>query len=184
MIKTLRITGVVVAILAGVLIKFLVLPMVTNVARDLQVEGVLDSNSVVERFKETKGAHAKSTGNKTSPLVLQATAYARYLDPPARVRPPVTGGGRGLVKPPIIGPTTPKFTVFATTVFESNPELSQALIDEPGRGRHWVRQSSMVGHLLIEQVKDGVVIVKSSKETFELEIEKASTAPVHTLYEV
>ncbi|MHC4367643.1 MAG: hypothetical protein ACYSW8_08510, partial [Planctomycetota bacterium] len=70
--------------------------------------------------------------------------------------------------------TTPKFQVFATTYFEGNPELSQALIDEPGKGRHWVRQSSMVGHLLIEQVKDGVVIVSNSEESFELEVEKIS----------
>lgn len=175
MIKTLRITGVVVAILAGVLIKFLVLPMVSNVAGDPRVEKVLDSPGVIEHFKETKGAHAKSTGNQTSLLVLQATAYARYLDPPAKAGPRVVKGSPRQTKGPTIGPTTPKFKVYATTYFAGNPELSQALIDEPGRGRHWVRQSSMVGHLLIEQVKDGVVIVKSSKETFELEIEKAST---------
>ena len=30
----------------------------------------------------------------------------------------------------------------------------------------------MVGHLLIEQVKDGLVVVKGSQETFELEIQK------------
>jgi len=29
----------------------------------------------------------------------------------------------------------------------------------------------MVGHLFVEQVKDGLVVVKSAKETFELEIE-------------
>ena len=58
------------AILAGVLIKFLVLPMVSNVAGDPRVEKVLDSPGVIEHFKETKGAHAKSTGNKTSPLVV------------------------------------------------------------------------------------------------------------------
>lgn len=176
MIKTLRITSVLVVILAGVLIKFLVLPMVSNVSGDPQVEKILDSKGVIEHFKETKGAHAKPTGNQTSPLVLQATAYSRYLDPPAKAKPRVPGSLRKPTGGIAIGPTTPKFKVFATTYFEGNPELSQALIDEPGKGRYWVRQSSMVGHLLIEQVRDGVVIVKSSKETFELEIEKAPVA--------
>lgn len=32
----------------------------------------------------------------------------------------------------------------------------------------------MVGHLLIEQVKDGVVIVSNSEESFELEVENTS----------
>jgi hypothetical protein len=72
---------------------------------------------------------------------------------------------------------TPKFKVFATSYFAENPELSLALIDEPGKGRYWVRQSSMVGHLLVEQIKDGLVVVKSSKETFELEIEQ-KPAPI------
>ena len=50
--------------------------------------------------------------------------------------------------------------------------MSQALIDEPGKGRYWVRQSSMVGHVTIEQVKDGIVVVKSGEKTFERTIEK------------
>jgi hypothetical protein len=50
--------------------------------------------------------------------------------------------------------------------------LSLALIDEPGKGLHWVRQSSKVGHLLIEQIKDGLIVVKDGKGTFELEAEQ------------
>jgi len=42
------------------------------------------------------------------------------------------------------------------------------LIDEPGKGRHWVRQSTVVSHLTIEQIKDGLVVVKGAKGTFEL----------------
>ncbi len=173
MIKTLRITGVLAAILAGVLIKYFVLPMVSDVGGDQRVEEVLDSPGVIERFKQTKGTHARGTGNQTSPLVKQAAAYARYLNPPEKPKPRIKGDPR-LPRGPVLGPTTPKFQVFATAYFEGDPELSQALIDEPGKGRYWVRQSSMVGHLLIEQVKDGVVVVKSSEETFELEIEKTS----------
>jgi len=58
--------------------------------------------------------------------------------------------------------------------------LSLALIDEPGKGLHWVRQSSKVGHLLIEQVKDGIVVFKDSKGTFE---QKAEQKPEINLLE-
>ena len=173
MIKTLRITSVVAAILAGVLIKFFVLPMLSNVSGDPRVGKVLDSPGVIDRFKETKGAHTKAAGNQTSPLVQQAIAYARYLTPAPKPPTRVTGGSK-LPPGSILPPTTPKFQVFATTYFEGNPELSQALIFEPGKGRYWVRQSNMVGHLLIEQVKDGVVVVRNSERTFELELEKSS----------
>jgi hypothetical protein len=43
-----------------------------------------------------------------------------------------------------------------------------ALIDEPGKGIHWVKQSTSVGHLLVEQVLNDLVIVKSGTETFKL----------------
>ena len=175
MINTLRITSVLAAIAAGVLIYYFLIPMVVGAEGDERIEKIVASPTVVEKFKETKGANRKSTGGDP-PLVQQANAFARYLSPPKTntttgfTRGPKTDRGN------VLGPTTPKFKVFATTYFEGNPQLSQALIDEPGKGRHWVRQSSMVGHLLIEQVKDGVVIVKSSKDTYELEIESNSQA--------
>ena len=163
-------TSVLAAIAAGVLIYYFVIPMVVGADGDERIEKIVGSPTVVDKFKETKGANTKSTGGDP-PLVQQANAFARYLSPPK------TNTTKGFTRGPktdrgdVLGPTTPKFKVFATTYFEGNPQLSQALIDEPGKGRHWVRQSSMVGHLLIEQVKDGVIVVKSSKDTYELEIE-------------
>ena len=175
MINTLRITSVLAAIAAGVLIYYFLIPMVVGAEGDERIEKIVGSPTVAEKFKETKGANKKSTGGDP-PLVQQANAFARYLSPPKKST--TTGFTRGpkTDRVSVIGPTTPKFKVFATTYFEGNPQLSQALIDEPGKGRHWVRQSSMVGHLLIEQVKDGVVVVKSSKDTYKLEIESNSQA--------
>jgi len=179
MIKTLRITSVLAAIAAAVLIKYFVFPMVVGAGGDERVDKVLKAPTVVEQFRDTTGDRVKSTGTKTSPLVEQALAFARYLTPKPKT-PPRLPGTPGASRP-VLGPTSPKFSVYATALFESNPELSQALIDEPGRGRRWVRQSSMVGHLLIEQVKDGIVVVKSSKDTYELAVETDSKAtPVKT----
>ncbi len=83
-------------------------------------------------------------------------------------RTPTGSGASGVTRGPAV---TPKFKVLGTSYYKGRPELSLALIDEPGKGLHWVRQSSKVGHLLIEQVKDGIVVFKDGKSTFELEAE-------------
>jgi len=167
MIKTLRITSVVAAILAGV---FFVFPVVYGVRSHENIDEFLKSPGVREKF-ENAADKAKTSESRVSPLVEQAEAFALYLNP---LKPTVQKTAKGS-KPTGISSrvsVTPKFKVFATSYCPENPEVSQALIDEPGKGRHWVRQSGKVGHLLIEQVKDGVVIVKGGKETFELLIEQ------------
>jgi hypothetical protein len=168
MIKTLRITSVVAAILAGV---FFVFPVIYGVRSNERVDEFLELPSVREKFENAADNKTNTRESQDSPLVKQAEAFALYLNPVTSTTQKTTKGA----KTPNISsrlPVTPKFKVFATIYCADNPELSQVLIDEPGRGRHWVRQSSMVGHLLVEQVKDGLVVVKSSKETFELEIEQ------------
>ncbi len=178
MIKTLRITSVVAAILAVVLLVFLVFPVLFGVRSDERIEEFLESRGVREKFESAAADNkAKNSGNRVSPLVSQAEAFAEYLNPKKpKISREATGSKRVSIQDePAV---TPKFPVFATVYYPENPQLSQALIDEPGRGRHWVRQSSMVGHLLIAQIKDGLVVVKSSEETFELMIEQGpETSP-------
>jgi len=167
MIKTLRITSVVAAILAGV---FFVFPVIYGVRSHENIDEFLKSPGVIEKF-ENASDKAKTSESRVSPLVEQAEAFALYLNPPKAAARKVSKG----TKPGNISSrlsVTPKFKVYATSYCPENPKVSQALIDEPGKGRHWVLQSGKVGHLLIEQVKDGVVIVKGGKETFELLVEK------------
>jgi hypothetical protein len=170
MIKTLRITSVVAAILGGV---FIVFPVIYGVRSNERIDKFLKLPSAKEKFESAADSKTKKGQSQESPLVKQAEAFALYLNP---VKQPVKRISKTGKTPSIADKVnvTPKFPVFATIYYPDNPALSQALIDEPGRGRHWVQQSSMVGHLLIEQVKDGLVIVKSSEETFELEIQKES----------
>jgi hypothetical protein len=170
MINTLRITSVVAAILAGV---FFVFPVIYGVRSDERIDEFLKLPSLKEKFEEVADNKTKAGDNRVSPLVEQAEAFALFLNP---AKPAVRKTAKGTRPSGIANKVavTPKFKVFATSYCPENPELSQALIDEPGRGRYWVRQSSMVGHLLVEQVKDGIVVVKGSKETFELPIEKES----------
>jgi len=168
MIKTLRITSVVAAILAGV---FFVFPVIYGVRSDERIDEFLKLPSVKEKFEDVADNKAKTGESRVSPLVEQAEAFALFLNPlKSTIQKAVKGAKTTNFADRL--PVTPKFKVFVTSYCADNPELSLALIDEPGRGRYWVRQSSKVGHLLVEQVKDGLVVVKSSKETFELEIEQ------------
>jgi hypothetical protein len=175
MIKTLRITSVVAAILAGI---FFVFPVVFGVRSDEQIDEFVSSPGVREKFEAAASSKEKSNESQASPLVQQAEAFAMYLNPP-KSNPLASQAPKGasIVSP--MPATTPKFKLFGTSYFESNPELSLAFIDEAGKGRHWIRQSDKVGRLLIERVKDGLVVVKSGEETFEVAVEKgAEAAPV------
>ena len=168
MIKTLRITSIIAVVLAVV---FFVLPAVFGVRGDKEIEQFLNSAGVIEKFKEAKGDKVKDSRHEISPLVKQAEAFALYLNPPPKPKtePSVSDGQNGRPRPVSV---SPKFKLVGTSRHALHPELSLALIDEPGRGLHWVRQFSKVGHLIIEQVKDGLVVVRDGKSTFELVAER------------
>lgn len=133
-------------------------------------EQFLNSPGVIEKFNKAVGNKATRSRDETSPLVQQAGAFALYLNPPTP-KASKTLAGRGAPKGR--GPAvTPKFKVLGTSYHKERPELSIALIDEPGKGSHWVRQSGKIGHLLIEQIKDGLIVVKDNGRTYEVAAEQ------------
>jgi hypothetical protein len=175
MIKTLRITSILAAVLAVVLVGFFVFRIVRGTRGNENVKEFLSSPNVVEKFKTAEGTRAKNTAGQTSPLVKQAQIFALYLNPPAS-KPRITKpGGTNQINPQVN--VTPKFKVIGTSLCERRPEMSMALIDEPGKGIHWVKQSTTVGHLFIEQVQNDLVIVKSGTETFNLVLEREKPEP-------
>jgi hypothetical protein len=174
MIKTLRITGVITAAFA---IAFFIFIVIFGDRKDQGIKEFLNSPDVREKFENDAKNRVKTEGDRVSPLVKQAEAYALYLNPPKEKLPKSTFLN-GKNTRPRMTTATPKFTVLATSFCEFNPEISLALIDEPGKGRHWVRQSEKVGYLIIEQVKDGLIIVKNDQETFEIPLKKAAAAGI------
>lgn len=168
MIKTLRITSITAFALAGA---FFVISMVFGLQGDKGSEEFLRTAGVIEQFSKGEGRKKTKQNEKDdSPLVKQAEAFALYLNPPKPKEPagPVPGVGE-VSRPRTV---TPKFELVGTSFYASNPQLSLALIDEPGKGLRWVRQSSEIGHLVIEQVKDGAVVVRDGERTFELVAER------------
>ena len=168
MIKTLRITSIIAVVLAVV---FFVFPAVFGFRGDKQIEQFLNSAGVIEEFRESKGDKVEDRQHEISPLVKQAEAFALYLNPPPKPEPvPTAPVAKNEPRP--AGPVAAKFKLIGTSRHVLQPELSLALIDEPGKGLYWVRQFSKVGHLIIEQVKDGLVVVRDGKSTFELVAER------------
>ena len=169
MIKTLRITSVVAAVLAVVFFAFSAVFGVRGYEPVSGRERFLNS-SVIEKFNKLRGQRSAKGRSQVSPLVKQAEAFALYLDPPKPPKLPITTPGTrtSRITTPRPNEFTAKFTLIGTSYYASHPELSLALIDEVGKGLHWVRQSGKVGHLIIEQVKDGLVVVRDGERTSEL----------------
>ena len=174
MIKTLRITTFIAAILAVGVLAF---PVVYGDWGDEEIEKFLKSPGAIERFKKAKGAKVK-TGSQVSPLVTQAVLYAGIINPrltaqvPPKPRLPRKVSEVVPIQKPL-GPVSVKFDLIGTSYYASRPELSLAYINEPGKGLYWVRQGASVGHLLIEEVKDGSVIVKDREKTVTLAPKRA-----------
>jgi len=170
MIKTLRITTIIAAILA---VGFFAFPAVFGFRGDEGIEQFLSSAGAIEKFNKAKGAKPSKTGSQTPPLVKQAVAFGFYLNPPRnktvsrpKTPPPEVRKPPSIIEPPR---SPAKFKLIGTSYYASRPELSLAYIDEPGKGLHWVRQGSWVAHSLIEQVKDGSIVVKDQEKSVTLE---------------
>jgi hypothetical protein len=159
MIKTLRITTIITAALASV---FLIFPVVFGGRADEQVKQFLSAPGVVEKFKQAEGNQVKPGESQNSPLVKQAQLFASYLNP--RVEPRRTIATRSL---PITPPKPPRasahFKLIGTSVHETRPEESVAFINEPGSGLRWVKPGDELGHVTIEQIKDGLIVYRDSE---------------------
>jgi len=168
MIKTLRITSVLAAALAVVVFS---LSVVYGMRSDPEIEKFLSSPGVMAKFNQAPDTRTRRPSNQISPLVKQAQALALRLNPPAIPKPVDTG--RRTPPPVRTTPQVPqpsfsaKFKVIGTSVHTSDPNMSMALIDEPGKGMSWIRQASEVMHLKIVEIKDDVVVVSDGTRTFE-----------------
>jgi hypothetical protein len=171
MIRTLRITSIIVAVAAVFL---LIMLAVYGVRKDPAIEELLKAADAVEKFVATRGqgAAGDESAVKESPLIKQASNFARYLNPPAPLTPgPLPSSVVLPEMPQPISPVTAKFDLLGTSYYANRPDLSLALIDEPGKGLSWVRQGTSVGHLVIEEVKDGTITVRDSQKTYEMTVQ-------------
>jgi len=176
MIKTLRITSITAVALAVV---FLVSSVVFGVRGDSEIEKFLESPGVLDMFKQAGGKNRAGTDSQKNPLIAAAEAFSKYLDPPIipTERPtPAPTREVARVEPPI--QTTPKFRLIGISYYEAKPEESLAFVDEVGKGAHWVRPATKLGHITIEAVREDAVVVNDGTKTYELTPDSAPASPV------
>jgi len=169
MIKTLRITSIVAAVLAA---SFFVVSAVFGFSKDPQAEQFLKQPGAIEEFTKIRGTKAKTAKTQISPLLKEAQAFASYLNPPkpkpktmpARSR---RAGAAPSAKHPPAG-VSAKFDLIGTSYYAANPAMSLALLDMPGKGLRWFKQSSKLGHLILEKIKNGSIVIKDGKRTYEI----------------
>ena len=164
MLKTLRITSIIAVIVAVCGAAALVF---MGLKGNPQVNAVLDTPGIVEQFKgKVKDQDIKD--DKSSPLVAQAKAFALRIDPPPPPKPPApkvtppkevarTAPPKPVIPQPKVTPTV-KSDLLATVVYKSAPERSLALLQTSGTKQEWFRQGETVGHLEIQEIRDGSVV--------------------------
>ena len=172
MLKTLRITSIVLVVCGAVLV---IMSAVYGVRRDESIERFLEQPGVVEEFKKQKRDKPEPSRKKDPPLVEQAKKFALFLDPP-KPKPPKTNSSKKRKtvsgKPATV---STKFKLIGTCLYKSQPELSLTLVDLPGKGMQWVRRGSKVGHSVIDEIEDGSVVVKDAKGTYSITAQRKAS---------
>jgi len=174
--KLLRIGCVAAAVLIAIP---LILPAFTAGGGDSETEEIFTMPTAIENFKNASGSRSGAAQNAESPLVKQAVKFANYLDPPRPKRPQkLSKSNKTIHTVPEFQPSmrpeqvNTRFELLGTSLFSSDPNHSMALIDEPGKGLHWVRQSEKVGHLLIKEVKSGRIVIQDGDQMRELAVKR------------
>ncbi len=167
---------------------------------DPEVKNLLQSSGACDNWQTHAHAHAHAHARddprdrpKNSPLVQEAERFALLLNPPQvtparptdRAASPMamamaaTTTAAAAVK--ALGPglrprqATAKFTLHATSYYPSSPDESLALINEPGKGHHWVRQGRQVGYIVIQEIRTGMIVWRDGDRVREMLVESPKT---------
>jgi hypothetical protein len=174
--RVLKLFGVLLILSAGVIL--------AACARDWQrrnpdLDAFLAGPGAMESFTRLHSHDTAGRESARSPLLLQAQAFAQYLNPPkpqpTTAAPIPTPSTTPLV--PVIRPSAalPQFRVRATCYYPSQPEESRALIEEPGadsRNNRWVREGAHIGHFVIAQIRSGTVVCVCGDQKREMAVER------------
>ena len=167
MIRILRIISILIAVAALGFIIF----AVAGAASGGKIDELLSTPGVAEQLQTSYAGKKTSEPDRETPLIRQAKDFALRIDPPPPPTPVV----------PIQSPDEPprpkvavsaQFTLVGTSYYAGDDANSWALINEVGKGFHWVRLGETVGHLKIEKIGNGVVLIRDGSNTYELTAER------------
>lgn len=168
--KMLKVASILVAMCAVGSVVFVV---VLGIQGDQQIEELLKAPGAIEEFRKLAKTTDKSR-DQVSPLVKFAKEFALRINPPPppKPKPPKAAPKSRVARkekpapPKPKAPVTAKFKLLATCRYEQQPARSIALLDMPAKGIKWYRQGDKIGHLTIQEVKDGSIICSGGQELF------------------
>ncbi len=137
---------------------------------DEKMEAFLAAPGKAQQLKQ-QGIQHSSREDQVSPLVLRARDFALRINPPPPPPPPVARSARLTPKegpPRPAGDVPVQFELMGTGYFPDKPEKSWALVNEVGKGMHWIKSGESIGHIKIEQIKDGSIVIKDGEKSSEL----------------
>jgi hypothetical protein len=153
--------------------------------KDPEVQRICNQPSVLQRFEELHNQRNTQV-EKESPLVVQAQAFATYLNGPVVQEKEVVATGS---KPPRNTPKslktrivpTAKFELEGTSYYPNRPDRSIALIRTAGSNEdnpRWVKEGERLGHFVIHRIKRGTVVYQDENEQLhEMSIQRKTAAP-------
>jgi hypothetical protein len=171
MIKTLRITSFLAAFIA---LGFFIFIAARGMAANENVENLLKLPGVAEQFQADSAGRSSADSEAETPLTKQAKAFALRINPPPPPEPVRPKSLPNETPRPQV-PVTAKFTLIGTSYHFGDETTSLALIDEVGKGLHWVKQGGKVGYLTIEKIGDGKVLINDNGRTYELTADREKT---------
>lgn len=168
MAKTLRITTFFIAVVA---LGFIIFIAAKGIASDKGFEKFLSAQGVAEQLQAGSVGKKAPDVEQDTPLIRQAKAFALRINPPPPPEPVRTEPAPQEAPRPKVE-VSAKFTLVGTSYHTGDENNSWALINEVGKGWHWVRQGEKIGYLIIEKIGDGVVLIRDGSNTYELTAER------------
>jgi hypothetical protein len=168
MAKTLRITTFLIAAAA---LGLIILLSAKGIASNKDFETFLAVPGAAAQLQASGGVKVSDVEQQVTPLIAQAKAFSLRINPPPPPAP-VNPEPPPEEAPRPQAPVTAKFTLVGTSYHMGDEKNSWALINEVGKGWHWVKESESIGHLIIEKIGDGVVLIRDSGNTYELSADR------------
>ena len=158
-----RITGF---LAAAITLGLLIFISARSMAANDKVESLLKIPGAAEQFQANLAGKRDTSGEEETPLLKQAKAFALRINPPPPPAPVIKAPTPDAPRPQAT--ITAKFKLIGTSYHIGDANDSWALIDEVGKGLHWVKQGGKVGYLTIEKIGDGGVLINDNGKTYEL----------------
>ena len=176
----LQISGVVVLALACAMFGLSIRPWTEA---DPEILRIQDSPTAVETFRETNHRAADPL-SESAPVVLQAEAFAAYLNPPKgpdKTSATVLTASSAPSAPPI-RPAAPsaKFKLHGTSYYPNQPGRSMALIAEVGAAEgseRWMKEGARLGHFVIHEIRRGAIVYRDGENLREMAVERGASPP-------